>query len=446
MKTIFRAALLLSAFILFLSTACQAEDQPATTVTADSGATAWMLTSTALVLLMVPGLAMFYGGLVRTKNVLGTMMHSFTAMGIMTVLWVTCGYSMAFGPNVLGGWFGWNNDYFFLQGIDTAIMPAGIPEYVFSMFQAKFAIIAPALIAGAFAERVSFKGYCFFIALWGLLVYNPLCHWVWAGDGFLFNLGAKGAIDFAGGTVVHISAGVSGLVAAIYLGARKSYPHLPMRPNNLVMTLIGAGLLWVGWFGFNAGSSISSGLSTAQALTATQVAAAAGALMWMIIEGFHQGKATALGFVSGILAGLVAITPAAGVVQPAGAMAIGALATVFCYLVILLKNKLGFDDTLDAFGIHGIGGIIGALFLTFFIRESWMAEASTAVEGWSTLQQLGVQALAVVIAIVYSAVGTFVILFILNKTIGIRASEAGEMKGLDHSYHGERGYGMINPS
>jgi Amt family ammonium transporter len=374
------------------------------------------------------------------------MMHSFTAMGIMTVLWVTCGYSMAFGPSVLGGWFGWNNDYFFLQGIDTTIMPAGIPEYVFSMFQAKFAIIAPALIAGAFAERVSFKGYCFFIALWGLLVYNPLCHWVWAGDGFLFNLGAKGAIDFAGGTVVHISAGVSGLVAAIYLGARKSYPHLPMRPNNLVMTLIGAGLLWVGWFGFNAGSSISSGLSTAQALTATQVAAAAGALMWMIIEGLHQGKATALGFVSGILAGLVAITPAAGVVQPAGAMAIGALATIFCYLVILLKNKLGFDDTLDAFGIHGIGGIIGAVFLTFFIRESWMAEASSVVEGWGILQQLGVQALAVLIAIVYSAVGTFVILFILNKTIGIRASEAGEMKGLDHSYHGERGYGMINPS
>lgn len=446
MKTIFRAALLLSAFFLFLSTTCQAEDQPATAVAADSGATAWMLTSTALVLLMVPGLAMFYGGLVRTKNVLGTMMHSFTAMGIMTVLWVTCGYSMAFGPNVLGGWFGWNNDYFFLQGIDTTIMPAGIPEYVFSMFQAKFAIIAPALIAGAFAERVSFKGYCFFIALWGLLVYNPLCHWVWAGDGFLFNLGAKGAIDFAGGTVVHISAGVSGLVAAIYLGARKSYPHLPMRPNNLVMTLIGAGLLWVGWFGFNAGSSISSGLSTAQALTATQVAAAAGALMWMIIEGFHQGKATALGFVSGVLAGLVAITPAAGVVQPAGAMAIGVLATVFCYLVILLKNKLGFDDTLDAFGIHGIGGIIGAIFLTFFIRESWMTEASSVVEGWGTFQQLGVQALAVVIAIVYSAVGTFVILFILNKTIGIRASEAGEMKGLDHSYHGERGYGMINPS
>ena len=297
----------------------------------DSGATAWMLTSTALVLLMIPGLAMFYGGLVRSKNVLGTIMHSFVAMGIISVLWVIVGYSMSFGRNVLGGWFGWNPDYFFLKGIDTNIMDAGIPEYVFSMFQGKFAIITPALIAGAFAERVSFKAYCFFIALWSLLVYNPLCHWVWASDGFLFNLGAKGAIDFAGGTVVHISAGVSGLVAALYLGARRGYPYQVIRPNNLVITMLGAGLLWVGWFGFNAGSSISSGLSTAQALTATQVAAAAGALAWILIESFHQGKATALGFASGILAGLVAVTPAAGVVQPYGAMILGILAS--CYLL-----------------------------------------------------------------------------------------------------------------
>jgi ammonium transporter, Amt family len=435
--------ILFFAFTLFPTSCLFAQNQA---IQNDSGATAWMLTSTALVLLMVPGLAMFYGGLVRTKNVLGTMMHSFTAMGIMTVLWVTVGYSMAFGSNILGGWFGWSNAYFLLQGIDTTIMPAGIPEYVFSMFQAKFAIIAPALIAGAFAERVSFKGYCFFIALWGLLIYNPLCHWVWASDGFLFNLGAKGAIDFAGGTVVHISAGVSGLVAAIYLGARKSYPHLPMRPNNLVMTLIGAGLLWVGWFGFNAGSSISSGLSTAQALTATQVAAATGALAWVIIEGIHQGKATALGFVSGILAGLVAITPAAGVVQPIGAIAIGVLASAFCYVGILVKNKLGFDDTLDAFGIHGIGGIVGAIFLTFFIRASWMAEAEAARAGWNIWSQLGVQSLAVVIAIAYAGIGTFVILFVLNKFIRIRSSAEAEMKGLDSVYHGERGYGMINPS
>jgi ammonium transporter, Amt family len=417
-----------------------------TQVATDSGATAWMLTSTALVLLMVPGLAMFYGGLVRTKNVLGTMMHSFTAMGIMTVLWVICGYSMAFGPNVLGGWFGWNSDYVLLEGIDEVIMTAGIPEYIFSMFQAKFAIIAPALIAGAFAERVSFKGYCIFIAFWGLLVYNPLCHWVWASDGFLFNLGAKGAVDFAGGTVVHISAGVSGLVAAIFIGSRKAFPHLPMRPNNLSMTLIGAGLLWVGWFGFNAGSSVSSGLAAAQALTVTQIAAAAGAMTWVIIEGFHQGKATAVGFASGILAGLVAITPAAGVVQASGALALGVLATAFCYIGILLKNKLGYDDTLDAFGVHGIGGIVGALFLAFFIRESWMADAASLQAGWNVWDQLGVQALAVAIAIGYSATGTLIILFVVNKFVPMRSSAEGEMKGLDHYYHGERGYGMINPS
>jgi len=444
MKITLRSLVLLFVITVVPTTGLFAEDAPEI----DSGSTAWMLTSTALVLLMVPGLAMFYGGLVRTKNVLGTMMHSFTAMGIMTVIWAVCGYSMAFGPNVLGGWFGWSPDLFLLAGIDESIMDGGIPEYVFSMFQAKFAIITPALIAGAFAERVTFKGYCFFIALWGILVYNPLCHWVWASDGFLFNLGAGGAIDFAGGTVVHISSGVSGLVAALYLGGRKSFPHLPMRPNNLVMTLIGAGLLWVGWFGFNAGSSLSSGLATAQALTVTQIAAAAGAITWLIIEGIHQGKATALGFASGILAGLVAITPAAGVVQPGGALILGVLATVGCYMVIQLKNKLGYDDTLDAFGIHGAGGIIGAIFLTFFIRESWMAAAAANAEGgtWTVMQQLGVQALAVGIAIVYAAVGTLLILFILSKIMKVRATEEAEMKGLDSYYHGERGYGMTNPN
>ncbi len=413
----------------------------------DTGATAWMLTSTALVLLMIPGLAMFYGGLVRSKNVLGTIMHSYVAMGIISVLWVVVGYSMSFGTNVLGGWFGWNPDYFFLKGIDTNVMDAGVPEYVFSMFQGKFAIITPALIAGAFAERIAFKAYCFFIALWGLLVYNPLCHWVWASDGFLFNLGAKGAIDFAGGTVVHISAGVSGLVAALYLGSRRGYPYQVIRPNNLVITMLGAGLLWVGWFGFNAGSSISSGLSTAQALTATQVAAAAGALTWVLIESFHQGKATALGFASGILAGLVAVTPAAGVVQPYGAMALGILASVICYMAIQLKNKLGYDDSLDAFGIHGVGGIVGALFLVFFIRKSWMAEAAVAAGGkWTVWNQLGVQALAVGIAIVFAGVMTFIILYSLDKIMKIRSKEDDEMAGLDRAYHGERGYGMLNPS
>jgi len=413
----------------------------------DTGATAWMLTSTALVLLMIPGLAMFYGGLVRSKNVLGTIMHSYVAMGIISVLWVVVGYSMSFGTNVLGGWFGWNPDYFFLKGIDTNVMDAGVPEYVFSMFQGKFAIITPALIAGAFAERVSFKAYCFFIALWSLLVYNPLCHWVWASDGFLFNLGAKGAIDFAGGTVVHISAGVSGLVAALFLGARRGYPYQVIRPNNLVITMLGAGLLWVGWFGFNAGSSIGSGLSTAQALTATQVAAASGALAWVLIESFHQGKATALGFASGILAGLVAVTPAAGVVQPYGAMILGIIASMVCYMAIQVKNKLGYDDSLDAFGIHGVGGIIGALLLVFFIRPSWMLEASAAAGGkWTVWSQLGVQSLAVLIAIVYAAVTTFVLLFVINKFIKIKSTEEDEMAGLDRAYHGERGYGMLNPS
>lgn len=433
---------LLTFLLLFLWTAGTAWAQTPET---DSGATAWMLTSTALVLLMIPGLAMFYGGLVQSKNVLGTMMHSFVAMGVMTVLWVICGYAMCFGPNVLGGWFGWNPDYLFLSGLDESIMEGGVPEYVFSMFQGKFAIITPALIAGAFAERVSFKGYVIFIALWGLLVYNPLCHWVWAEDGFLFNLGAAGAIDFAGGTVVHISSGVAGLVAALYLGARRGYPLSIPRPNNLVMTLMGAGLLWVGWFGFNAGSSLTSDLSTAQALTATQAAAAAGALAWVLFEGLHQGKATALGFASGILAGLVAVTPAAGVVQPGGAMALGLLGAGICYGAILLKNRLGYDDTLDVFGIHGVGGMVGAIFLTFFIRDSWMADAAAAAGGsWTMMQQLGIQALAVLIAIVYAGAITFVLLFVIDKLVGLRASNESEMKGLDDAFHGERGYGMLN--
>ena len=274
------------------------QDSPAI----DTGTTAWMLTSTALVLLMIPGLAMFYGGLVRTKNVLGTMMHSFAAMAIVGVIWVVAGYALSFGPTV-GGVIGWDPSKVMLAGIDTAIMEGGIPEYVFAMFQGKFAIITPALIAGAFAERVRFRGYCVFIALWSLLIYNPLAHIVWGG-GFL----TGDAIDFAGGTVIHVSAGVAGLVAAFYLGARRGFPRVAMHPNNLVMTLIGAGLLWVGWFGFNAGSSVESGLKTAQALTATQAAAAAGALGWMLIEGWRHGKATSLGLVSGILAGLVAVT------------------------------------------------------------------------------------------------------------------------------------------
>jgi ammonium transporter, Amt family len=401
----------------------------------DTGSTAWMLTATALVLLMVPGLAMFYGGLVRSKNVLGTMMHSFAAMGIISVLWVVCGYMMGFGKGY--GWCGWDPGLLFLGSIDDKIRPDGVPDYVFAMFQGKFAIITPALIAGAFAERVRFRTYCIFIAIWGLLVYNPLCHWVWGNDGFLFKMGA---IDFAGGTVVHISSGVSGLVAALYLGSRRGYPKTAFHPNNLVMTLMGAGLLWVGWFGFNAGSAVSSSLATAQALTATQTAAAAGALTWIIVEGLHQGKATALGFASGILAGLVAVTPAAGVVRPAGALALGAIASCVCYSAILLKNRLGYDDSLDAFGVHGVGGTTGALLLTFFIRSS-MQDPNRG-----TFAQLGVQATAVIVAIAYAAITTLIIVVVLEKVLGFRSETDKEMAGLDHGYHGERGYGMLTAS
>ena len=439
-KRLLTALLLLPVALLFHGTAHAAE-----VVVTDTGTTSWMLTSTALVLLMVPGLAMFYGGLVRTKNVIGTMMHSFAAMVIIGVLWPMVGYALSFGPGVLGGFVGWDSKYFMLQGIDETIMPTKIPEYVFAMFQGKFAIITPALIAGAFAERVNFKGYALFIALWSVFVYSPICHWVWASDGFLFNLGAAGAIDFAGGTVVHISSGITALVAALYLGKRRGYPKNVMHPNNLVMTLIGAGLLWVGWFGFNAGSAIASNVATARALTVTQVAAASGAFAWMVIEMFHHGKATSLGVASGILAGLVAITPAAGVVQPAGALALGVLAAIFCYSAILIKSKLGYDDSLDAFGVHGIGGIVGAICLVFFIRPAWMAEAAAKVTGgWTIWQQLGVQATAVGVTIVYAGVISFILLFLVEKTIGLRINEDDEMSGLDHSMHGEHGYGLIN--
>ena len=414
-------------------------------VPTDSGTTAWMLTSTALVLLMVPGLAMFYGGLVRTKNVLGTMMHSFVAMALIGVLWAVCGYSLAFGKNILGGFVGWNNDYFFLNGIDDAITH-GVPEYVLAMFQGKFAIITPALISGALAERVYFRSYCVFIALWFLLVYCPLCHWVWASDGWLFNAGAAGVIDLAGGLVVHVSAGFSALVVALFLGKRHGYPKTTIQPNNLVMTLIGAGLLWVGWFGFNAGSTVQSGLETARALTMTQVSAASGALTWMLIESLMFRKATSLGFASGILAGLVAITPAAGVVKPYGAMILGSLASIACYLAVTAKNKFGYDDSLDCFGIHGIGSGLGVLLLTFFIRDSWMSSASAAAgqKGWTVLNQLVVQLTGIGATIGLAVIGTLLVCLIVEKTIKFRISESEEIAGLDYTLHGEHGYGLIS--
>ena len=411
----------------------------------DTGTTSWMLTATALVLLMVPGLAMFYGGLVRTKNVLGTMMHSFVAMAVIGVLWAVCGYSLAFGKSILGGFVGWNNDYFFLNGIDDMITN-GVPEYVLAMFQGKFAIITPALISGALAERVYFRGYILFIVLWFLFVYCPLCHWVWASDGWLFNAGASGVIDLAGGLVIHVSAGFSALIVALMLGPRYGYPKTAMNPNNLVMTLMGAGLLWVGWFGFNAGSTVQSGLDTARALTMTQISAASGALTWIIIESIVFRKTTSLGFVSGILAGLVAITPAAGVVKPYGAMILGAMSSIACYYALNAKMKLGYDDSLDCFGIHGIGSGLGVLMLSFFIRDSWMQSAASSVNGsWSYFNQLTIQLLGMGATIVLATIGTLIIVFVVEKTIGFRIEEQKEIEGLDQSLHGEHGYGLVYP-
>ena len=441
LRTLVPAAVLM--LLLVVAIGIGVADTAATTLPpqppVDSGATAWMLTSTALVLLMVPGLAMFYGGLVRTKNVLGTMMHSFAAMAIIGVLWVTVGFALAFGPNVLGGWVGWDPGLVFLRSIDSTVSSNGVPDLVFAMFQGKFAIITPALIAGAFAERVRFRGYVVFIALWSLLVYCPLCHWVWSSapgaEGFLYQLGA---IDFAGGTVVHISAGISGLIAVLYLGSRRGYPRTAMHPNNLVMVMMGVGLLWVGWFGFNAGSSLSSGVKTAQALTVTQVAAAAGALAWVCIEAVQHRKATGLGIASGILAGIVVITPAAGVVTPAGAVALGFLASMLCYGAILIKNRLGYDDTLDVFGVHGVAGMAGALLLTFFIRAGEMPQ------GRDVLQQLAVQALGVAVTIGYASAVTIVLVVVVQKVFGLRLGTTGEMAGMDHELHGEHGYGLLN--
>ena len=411
--------------------------------TIDTGTTCWMLTSTALVLLMIPGLAMFYGGLVRTKNVLGTMMHSFVAISVIGVLWTVCGYSLTFGESILGGFIGWNWDYFLLQGIDTSVVN-GVPEYVLAMFQGKFAIITPALISGAIAERVTFRGYIMFIVLWFLFIYSPLCHWIWASDGWLFNTGAKGVIDLAGGLVIHVSAGVSALVLALLIGKRKGFPKNVMSPNNLVMTMMGAGLLWVGWFGFNAGSTVQSGLDTARALTMTQVSAASGAMTWMIIEAFIFKKVTSLGFVSGILAGLVVITPAAGVVQPVGALALGAMSSMMCYYALVLKNRLGYDDSLDCFGIHGVGSGLGVILLSFFIRDSWMQSAAVAAGSWSVWDQLFVQLKGMGVTIALAAAGTTIIYFLVEKTLGFRVSEEQEMIGLDRSLHGEHGYGLVN--
>jgi len=437
-KTPFSLALVL---LFSIPQICAAQGVPAEGAI-DSGTTAWMLISTALVLFMVPGLAMFYGGLVRTKNVISTMMHSFVSMALIGVLWVVCGYSLTFGESIFGGFVGWNPDFFMLRGIDDSIVD-GVPEYILAMFQGKFAIITPALISGALAERVYFRGYCLFIALWFLVVYCPLCHWIWAGDGWLFNYGANGVIDLAGGLVIHVSAGISALVVAIFLGKRKGHPKETINPNNLVMTMMGAGFLWVGWFGFNAGSTVQSGLDTA---TMTQISGASGALAWTVIEAIKFRKVTSLGFVSGILAGLVVITPAAGVVQPIGAIFLGCVSSVACFYALKMKDRLGYDDSLDCFGIHGVGSGLGVLLLAFLIRPSWMEDAASNVESgiWTALDQFGVQAVGMGATIALSGAATFAICVVVSKTVGFRIDSQKEVDGLDQSLHGEHGYGLAN--
>lgn len=404
----------------------------------DAGSTAWMLTSCALVLLMVPGLAMFYGGLVRRKNVLSTMMHSLIAMAILGVQWIVIGYALAFGTD-RGGIIGWDWSKFCLSGVnfDSMFADKRIPELVFVMFQGKFAIITPALISGAVAERMKLSSYIMFIILWSTLIYCPLAHWVWQEHGWLFQLGV---LDFAGGTVVHVSSGVAALVAAIMIGRRLTIEGETMAPGNLILTLTGAGLLWFGWFGFNAGSAVAfetpvSGFTAGLAFTTTQTAAAAGALAWMVVEYLHRGKCTSMGLVSGILAGLVAVTPAAGHVEPYWALLIGLIAGPLCYFAVHFKEKAGlYDDALDAFGVHGVGGAWGALATGIFCFHPVMG----LVNG--NVAQVGWQAVGLLSAAAFAAIGTFVILAAIKATIGLRVSEEVERNGLDISIHGERSY------
>jgi ammonium transporter, Amt family len=397
----------------------------------NTGDTAWMLVSSALVLVMLPGLALFYGGMVRSKNVLSTSMHTFAAMAIIGVQWVAIGYSLAFGgPGKFIGGF----DNLFLSGITPDSLSGTIPTYVFVMFQGMFAIITPALISGAVAERMKFSTYCIFILLWATLVYDPVCHWVWGEGGWLLE---HGDLDFAGGTVVHFSSGISALVTAIILGKRRGYPQERFVPHNLPMTLLGAGLLWFGWFGFNAGSALTSGGSAALAFTTTQSAAAAGALAWMICEWVHAGKPSALGAASGIVAGLVVITPAAGFVTPAWALVMGLSAGPVCYGGVLLKHKMGYDDSLDAFGVHGVGGAWGAIATGIF--------ASVGATGliMGNFHQVLVQIIGLAGTAVYAVAVTLAILFVLKLTMGLRADEEDEVRGLDQTAHSETGYNLF---
>ncbi len=418
-----------------------AEEAPVTGEAAasaiDSGDTAWVLASSALVMLMTPGLALFYGGMVRRKNVLGTIMHSFVALGIITVQWVLFGYSLAFGPD-LGHVIG-NLDWIGLRGVGLDPNPdyaATIPQQAYMIFQMMFAIITPALISGAIAERIKFSAYVVFMILWAFLVYDPLAHWVWGTGGWLKELGA---LDFAGGLVVHISSGVSALACALVLGRRKGYGIDLMAPHNLTLTVIGGCLLWFGWFGFNSGSAVASGALAASAFIVTHIATGTAALSWMVTEWAHRGKPTALGAVSGAVAGLVAITPASGFVGPLSSLVIGALAGAVCYGAVNLKPRFGYDDSLDVVGVHAVGGTLGALLTGFFASQLVNPGGSDGLF-FGNPAQVGVQALSVLVAWIYSFAVTWVLLKLLDRVMGLRASEEDESLGLDLSQHGEVGY------
>lgn len=404
----------------------------------DTGDTAWLLVSTALVLAMTaPGLALFYGGMVRSKNALGTIMQSFIILCLISIQWVLWGYSLAFGPDkghLIGGleWLGLNS-----VGLEpNADYGATVPHQAFMIFQMMFAVITPALITGAFAERMKFSSFLVFTLLWATLIYDPLAHWVWAVGGWVRNLGA---LDFAGGTVVHISSGVSALACALVLKQRLGYGKEHMAPHNLPMTVLGACLLWFGWFGFNAGSAVASGALATSAFVVTNTATAAAALAWMVAEWLYRGKPTVLGAASGAVAGLVAITPASGFVGPMPSIVIGLGAGVFCYLAVLWKAKGGYDDALDVVGIHGIGGIWGALATGLFASKAINAAGADGLF-YGNPAQFGIQALAVLISVVFAFVGTFVILKLVDGVMGLRVSEEQERMGLDLSQHDERAY------
>ncbi|HXF08873.1 MAG TPA: ammonium transporter [Candidatus Acidoferrales bacterium] len=420
--------------------------EAALTPTLDAGNTAWMLTSTALVLFMtIPGLALFYGGMVRAKNVLSVLMQCFSITALVSVLWVVYGYSIAF--DTTGMEQGVVNFNSFVGGLSKAFM-AGltrdslvgtIPEAVFATFQMTFAIITPALIVGAFAERMKFSAMLLFSAIWLTLVYLPIAHMVWSGNGGL--MWDWGVLDFAGGTVVHINAGIAGLVACLVMGKRKGYPTTAMPPHNLTYTLIGASMLWVGWFGFNAGSAVAADGSAGMAMLTTQVATAAAALAWMFAEWLSHGKPSVLGIASGAVAGLVAVTPASGTCGPMGALLLGLIAGVLCFLASTrLKRALGYDDSLDVFGVHAVGGLVGAI-LTGLFADASMGGKGLA-EGVSIGAQLWIQIKGALFTVIYTAVLSFIILKVIDVLIGLRVSEEEETQGLDISLHDERGYNL----